>query len=252
MRGLLLHISLIFYIGSFAQKNLVPNGDFENSVKEFPCSWLVSESIHEYITDWYTPIGTSTDLFGFNVKNTCWTYPTVAGPGAFTPRSGNNTLGIINYTPTGGCNSEWHEYASVELLEPLTPGAIYCVEFWVQLGANCTLASGNIGALFTLDRILREDCHPILTTPQVNRPEPVLHTEGWVAIKGTFVADEAFKFLTIGNFFSHKETSVLNINTLELDDVSIETPLLVRTESRAYTYYYIDDVSVIACQMTSR
>ncbi len=59
----------------FAQ-NLVPNASFED-FKNLPCSWNTSvDEFPAYVSSWYVPNATSTDIHSTLVEQDCWANPT--------------------------------------------------------------------------------------------------------------------------------------------------------------------------------
>ncbi len=243
-----------------AQVNLVPNGDFEtNTIKEFPCSWLVDDgNINDYLYDWFTPIATTTDVMSNYADSDCWARTPNTGEGFMIPHSGSVMVGFINYSPDGGCQpNEWHEYLSVELTQPLTPGNMYCLEFYVALGANSLYATNNIGALFTTGSPENTSCTPIFKKPQVNVSQVVKNTTQWMRIELGFLADSAYRYLTLGNFFNHAETIIEEMKekpaltpegtpVITDDDVAIEYDE-ESTGVSHLAYYFIDDVKLYLC-----
>lgn len=254
----------------FGQMNLVPNGDFEQITdKKFPCSWLVDAvGINEYVFDWYTPIGTTTDVMSTYADDECWAQVPNTGEGKMAPHSGNVMIGFINYSPEGGCQpNEWHEYLTVKLTQKLTPGNVYCVEYWIALGANSNFATNNIGALFTTENPERSSCKPIFQKPQINADEVVKNTKTWHRIQASFLADSAYEYLTIGNFFTHEQTIIevqkghpaqqpqgtpedsgeekapSDDDSETYDNIDLEE----ENDISYLAYYFIDDVSVMLC-----
>ena len=239
------------------QINLVPNGNFEQKTdKDFPCSWLIDDdNINDYVYDWYTPIGTSTDVMSAYAAEDCWAKTPNTGEGKMKPHSGKVMIGLINYSPDGGCQpNEWHEYLSVKLLQPLVPGNLYCVEFWVALGDNSYYATNNIGALLTVNNPQRSQCAPIFAQPQVNVTRVINNTKEWLRIEAGFLADSAYEYLTIGNFFNHAETTIeerLNLPTPEPQGTYTEDDTEANFDEiedvSMLAYYFIDDVRLYLC-----
>lgn len=58
----------------------------------------------------------------------------------------------------------------------------------------------------------------------------ITDTTGWTTIFGSFVADSAYKYLAIGNFFDDANTDTLKATT--------------DTSTFKFGYYYVDDVCV--------
>lgn len=247
----------------------MPNGDFEGRTqKDFPCSWLVDDAnLNQYIFDWFTPIGTTTDIMSSYADDDCWAKTPNTGEGTMAPHSGNVMVGFINYSPDGGCQpNEWHEYLSVELTEPLTPGNLYCIEFWVALGANSNYATNNIGALLTTESPERGGCEPILYKPQVNITRVINNTQDWLRIEAGFLADSAYRYLTIGNFFLHDSTIIEEQKAHPAqqpqgtptedsgEDIVNDDGLTTETTPNIsyLAYYFIDDVKLYLCPSVRR
>lgn len=260
----LLILTLLSPFTAKAQINLVPNGDFESITDaEFPCSWLVDDhNINNFVNDWYTPIATTTDVMSSYANDDCWAHTPNTGEGYMAPHSGNVMIGFINYSPDGGCQpNEWHEYLTVELTEALTPGNVYCVEFWVALGSYSAYATNNIGALLTTRGPDRTSCDPIFNKPQVNVTHVLKNTHNWLRIEASFLADSAYRFLTIGNFFSHEETIIEEQKAQPAQQPQGTTPsesegediITDEVESEYNSnisylaYYFIDDVKLYLC-----
>jgi hypothetical protein len=257
IRTLILWLSVIPGVVN-GQKNLVPNGDFETHTdKSFPCSWLIDEAnINNYLYDWYTPIATTTDILSTYADEDCWAHTPETGEGYMQPHSGNVMVGFINYSPDGGCQpSEWHEYLSVELNQTLTPGNMYCLEFWVALGANSFYATNNIGALFTTKSPESTNCSPILQKPQINVSTVIKNTTTWLRVEAGFIADSNYRYLTIGNFYSHDSTIIMEQmkqpaqqpQGTPMPESDTDNNNIAANDISYLAYYFIDDVRLYLC-----
>ncbi len=125
----------------------------------------------------------------------------------------------------------WHEYLQIKLSKPLVPGQRYCVQMYVSPGDHATNTSNNIGMLFSVDPVTGKES--ITAKPQINRTEPITDLEGWTLISGSYVAEYAAEYLTIGNFFTDEETTLV--------------PIESGPKCTDGAYFYIDDVSVMIC-----
>ena len=228
---ILLLLSLSFQ-KLFAQ-NLVPNPSFED-YKNLPCSWNISvDEFPAYVASWYVPNNTSTDIHSTLVDQSCWANPTNPNtdadckPGSQLPHTGDVMAGLYTVVNT----HLWHEYLQVKLSQPLIPGQRYCVQMFVSAADNATNTSNNIGMFFSVDPIKGDDA--IVAKPQINRDEPVTDIEGWTLVSGSYIAETAAEYLTIGNFFTDEET--------------IEVPILNGPACTDGAYFYIDDISVTLC-----
>lgn len=217
---------------ALSAQNLVPNPSFEN-YKNLPCSWTIEPSeLSDYVSDWYVPTATSTDIHSTLADSSCWSNPlgNNSGDGCRIgyqePHSGNAMAGIYTIVNT----HTWHEYLQVKLKKPLVPGQRYCVQMWVSAADFTSHGSNNIGMLFTKEPVKGEDI--ILAYPQVNYAEVITDTKGWTLVSGSFIADSSDEYLTIGNFFPDSQTDELEINPNSCSNGA---------------YYYIDDVAVFIC-----
>ncbi len=134
------------------------------------------------------------------------------------PYEGNSCIGLFTYHKNGA--SEQREWIMVPLLQPMVPGQTY----YCSLRANAAfggneqypqiwLASSNVGMLFTTyDRHWYwGDPYPEpLNTAQVYYPQVLTDTVGWTLVSGSFVADSAYTYLMIGNFFSNALTDTVH------------------------------------------
>jgi hypothetical protein len=85
----------------------------------------------------------------------------------------------------------------------------------------------NFGMKFTKDSFYQIFPISINNFSQIVDTTIIRDTSGWVTIKGSFVADSAYKYLSIGNFY---------------DDAHTDTIQTISGGVRVY--YFVDDVSV--------
>jgi len=213
-----------FYCTNNLSQNLVPNPGFE-----YYSSCPDNSSELTLATPWFIPTGGTSDYF-----NSCATSPYHVGvpvnwPGTQTPHGGSAYGGGIQYYAP---NPNFREYLETPLLVPLTSGHTYLVSFYACIADSSSFALDNLGAYLSVGQLLNPTSDLTLSiTPQVRNPAgnflSSLHT--WVLIQGTFTAAGNEFFLTIGNFY---------------DDQNSPT-VPVPGGSENYSYYYIDDVSVV-------
>ncbi len=207
------------------QINLVPNAGFE-TFSILPHGWFYrGADFTALVKDWSSASEASPDVYGPNI-NVPDTWQN-RGFGIKRPRSGNYMVGITAF----GCNQgkpHCREYVQVNLKEPLVPGQAYHVEFWAS-PLNTGMRSNNLGIYFSKNKLQEKTDRVLLREPQVYSKRIVPGNEfSWHKVQGDFTADEACKFLTIGNFYSDEETK--NSSRAE--------------GGHAFAYYYIDDVIV--------
>jgi len=206
---------------SFAQVNLVPNPSFEDTLgcpQGYPdldtkCQfWKSFRHSPDYIN---------------NCSSVCGYYNQY---GYQQPNSGQAYAGIATYQVT---NSTVKEHIGVQFISPLDIGVKYYVSFYVSPSWNnllTNIATNKIGALVTTYQY---------SDPSGSMPMPnsctfysdtiIKDTLIWHKISGSFIADSAYQYLVIGNFF---------------DDIFVDTVNLPYQVVPQVAYYYLDDVCV--------
>jgi hypothetical protein len=207
-----------------AQQNLVPNPSFEDTLEcpDFPGQvwrangWYIAEQTPDYF-------------------HSCCnlTHPVCGVP--------NNLLGIRNPV-TGMAYCGFGAYASnifsrekvgTKLSESLTIGTRYYVTFFLSSVSSHVQgingASDKIGILFSTIKYDLTRKPPTNNLCQVWADSIITDTTGWVKISGSFVADSAYEYITIGNSFTDSATNSVkywgNGNVRQ-------------------SYYFIDDVCI--------
>jgi hypothetical protein len=218
-----------FPIYSLGQ-NLVPNPSFETY-----SSCPIGPNQVGLATPWLDPTLGSSDFF-----NACSTNPWVDVPNNFNgmggfqyAKTGNGYLGFFAYAQFS------REYIQVPLIDSLSSGVIYRVEFYVNLGNIEKYAIDVIGAYLSPTAITGPSGSTLLYTPQVASPTGVFlsDTLNWMQITGTFTAVGGEKYLTIGNFKDDVSTNKIIVNPTGKDS--------------AFSYYFVDDVQVYPDSVTS-
>ncbi|MBL0126044.1 MAG: hypothetical protein IPP83_01025 [Flavobacteriales bacterium] len=149
---------------------------------------------------------------------------------------GNAYVGIYAYD--GGLD-EYREYVGAELVEPLVIGCAYQVRFRTNPAFNGSywlLGGGgvcnNIGLLFTTTSNawsgLSGPAFGLRNYAHSYSSAVITDTVAWTLVEGTFLADSAYAYVVLGNFFSDALTTGY-ANAGSWTDI---------------TYYLIDSVSV--------
>jgi len=200
-----------------AQVNLVPNPSFEDTVN---CPFAAGDI--DKATGWTSMCG-SPDYF-----NVCNQFDWGAPKNIFgfqQPASGDAYAGFGTYSDLA---MNTREFPICLLTNPLTMGTKYYVSFKVALSlenianpTNC--ATNKIGAMFTTG------IYPckITNNPPVFTNAVITDSLNWTRISGSFVADSAYTYLVIGNFF---------------DDNNTDTVKYFNSWWSDFAYYYLDDV----------
>lgn len=216
------------FLQSAGQVNMVPNPSFEDT-NYCPqgIGWILASQF------WYSPSTSTPDYF-----NVCANIfpPGSAGvptnnSGYQIPRTGEAYAGFVTYALPG---INYREYISTRLIDTLKPGR-HCVSFYVCLANRIRYASNNLGAYFSPDSIYVSTSDTLPYVPQYNHPVIIADSVGWVQVYFEFQATGNELFMTIGNFKSW---------------VLTDTLLIDGNPSTVTAYYYIDDVSVVACPDT--
>lgn len=177
------------------------------------------------VKDWSSASEASPDVYG----------PTISVPkswqdrgfGLKRPRNGNHMAGVTAFGCIQG-KPHCREYIQVNLTEPLVPGQAYHVEFWAS-PLHTGIHSNNLGILFGVDKMQEKTDRVVKRAPHIFSEKIVPGNQYiWHKIQGDITADQPYKFLVIGNFFSDPET----------------TTGTASKESHNFAYYYIDDVMV--------
>ncbi|MFA6923579.1 MAG: gliding motility-associated C-terminal domain-containing protein [Bacteroidales bacterium] len=236
-------LSAIFFLSSFiaiAQTNLVINYSFE--VSDAFCNTGIFLS-YSSSPPWRAPTLGSPDLF----KN-CAPNPYYKSPknwvGYQKPRTDSSYAGICLYWPPPQSQNPCitpnyaREYLQGKLQSKLEANKKYCVSFYVSLSDSSAWASDDIGIYLSSTKVSdttitsNSACKNFPYIPQIVNPKAniITDTVNWVLIKGIYTAQGGEEYLTIGNFAG---------DTIDILQVNWET------QTYKYSYYYIDDVSVI-------
>ena len=212
-------LSFLFTLNGLAQVNLVPNGGFEEYTN---CPQITNQLY--FAKPWYNS-SSSPDYF-----NEC------GGPDVNVPNNlggyqsaydGQGYAGLSTYD--GLFDSR--EMISVKLIESLKPGQNYCVELYLNAGDKFTYGGNNMGVYFSNDSVNFYD-YQYTVTPQINFEEIVSDTANWIKLQTLYTALGGERFISLGNFYNNSATEIVTIND------TVQWP---------FTYYYIDDVSIIEC-----
>lgn len=231
MRFALLQLCLLLLHPVGAQ-NLVPNWSFEE-ITACP----QDQGDIEKAVGWLTFRGPeSCDLY-----NVCGDPDSCGVPwnmiGEQWPSHGNGYAGIHTFSDDDGWPWYYREWFGTQLSEPLSVGTTYYASLKVSLtlgrGAPFTerarFANDHNGLLFTMSHWVQNDFHPVPGYAQVYGNDVVEDTLGWTVISGSFVADSAYQYVVVGNFFSDEVTN---------------WSLMDPNGTGYLAYYYIDEVCV--------
>jgi hypothetical protein len=224
MKKILFSFQLIlFSVVLLAQQNLVPNPSFEeySICPEWPdhafraIGWSAYNDSPDYFnrcTPIYTPLSVSVP-YNFVGKQ--------------EPASGDAYMGIITFS-----GDETREHLGAKLNSPLIKGTKYFVSFKTcsAFGGDWNIfsASNKIGVKFsTISHTLSEPS-PINNFAHAYTNNIIKDTLNWTTVFGSFIADSAYQFIMLGNFFDNDNTDTIRFIP----------------SNGHYAYYFLDDVCV--------
>ena len=183
-------IIITIKLSSFSQSNLVPNSSFELG------SECASVEVGNYLYDWLLPEKQSYNLnpvswyTGSPVGTSDWNCPSNLS------HSGNAHIRALVETQYG--DPKCVEYATAKLLEPLVVNKTYFYRYFVRAD---TYDGDKVGLGFTMERPVQKWKWRVIHEGQILVNNTVFKpTDGWVEIKGTFIADKTYEWITIGCF----------------------------------------------------
>ena len=215
IKRLLFSFLIIFTVVTVKAQNLVVNPSFEDYTA---CPTSVGD-IYKAV-GWDT-FNDSPDYFhscSSNVPNNGYGYQPAAQGGAYA--------GLITYWDGG----LYREIIGDSLSIPLIPFQKYYLSFKVNCadGAPMGYNTNNIGARFST---VKTSTVNINNNATINYNLVINDTMNWLRVSGSFIADSAYKFLLIGNFFDDLNTIVTNPST------------------GIYAYYFVDEVCLATDSM---
>jgi len=188
------------------QKNLVPNGSFENYRKKSSdvrraIPWRQIETIDYY----QKPLDNDTTLERGAFQGECYT--------GFRFRK------------------KYKEFLQVKLAEPLHRGTIYEFKLQIRLAFWSNAELKSFGALFTKGGYRgQKDVYKGSMVDTICQKDGLENGFRWFEFKGFYKADGGEKYLTIGNF-----SPVIN------KDLYRKKPIGFRVKE---AYYFVDDISL--------
>jgi hypothetical protein len=232
----LLAISLfILPINLCNAQNIVPNPSFENYSNTF-CGIQAPGVFNQIMIDWVSPTAAAPQIFFTTIEDSCYNFQPFSlygGPlglkGNQIPRTGDVMVGVWSYTIPG---TNQRHYVQTSLSNPMVVGNTYVVEFYVSLADFMELAIDKIGAHLSVNQISSGTDTQMAYTPQVESSAFIDDVTNWVLVSDTIIAQEAYSYITIGNFNDDNSTNTM-VNPSGSGDIGTYGAL-----------YFIDDVRV--------
>jgi hypothetical protein len=211
----------VFYNNTYSQTNLVPNPSFEDTVGCPSAAGEINKA-----TGWAT-LCLSPDYYNACNQNIYDMGVPYNWAGYQNAASGNAYVGFATYSNS---SLDAREFPACNLTTPLTIGTKYYISFKISLALTTMIqanyATDKIGAMFTMGAYT---CNSLITNnPQVFTDSIITDSLNWTRISGSFIADSAYTYLVVGNFFDDANTDTLKF----FNDFSDNA------------YYFLDDVCV--------
>jgi hypothetical protein len=226
-KTLFVYVFNLFLINCAVGQNLIPNESFE-LYEDCPTS---STELHTQVLDWVS-FSETPDYFNACNNSTTGVVGVPSNFLGFEPAfNGQGYIGIGTYVHTF---PDIREYAASQLLTPLTVGSTYYFSAYIsELDSgdyeDWRCRTNRLGVSFFVDPVIFDP--PTATVIPTNNPQIDLDiseadTMGWTYIQGSFVADQNYNWLAIGNFYDG-----LNTDTVQLAD-----------SAKCLAYLFIDQV----------
>lgn len=200
-------------------QNLVPNPSFEDTLgcpSGYPdldgvcANWKSFRITPDYMNNCSTVCGYYNN-YGYQM-----------------PNSGEAYAGIATYQ---GTDSTAREHIGVQLISPLVIGTRYYVSFYVSPAWNnllTNIATNKMGLLVTTYQYSDPGgLFPLPNACTIYSDSLIKDTLSWYKIFSSFIADSAYQYLVIGNFFDNAFVDTINFPYQVVPQVA---------------YYYLDDV----------
>ncbi len=218
MKKILIVVCIL--IGSMVKgQNLVPNPSFEL----YDTCPTAFEQISR-ATGW-SSCGGSPDYF-----NACASYP-YGVPSNFwgyqQAINGNAYAVVATYDGMNFTNIR--EFIISQLLQSLQIGTKYFVSCYISrcdnIGTNG--ASNKFGFRFSTIQYLWSNPCPVDNFSHVHSDSIITDSIHWTRIAGSFIADNTYQYIIIGNFYDQQHTDTLDINnntaTYYVDAIDVST-----------------------------
>ncbi|MEP7170618.1 MAG: T9SS type A sorting domain-containing protein [Bacteroidota bacterium] len=227
MIKIVLTLILLSIIIATNAQNLVPNGGFEQHTG---CPYY--EGQIDFALYWMNPAvqgpGGTPDYFNQCSPSPSWNVPNNAF-GFENAHSGGAYCGLVAYG-----NGNWREYIEAALYSSLIANQCYHLELYLSLADRSYYTSDAIGAYFSntaITGIMNTDTLPFI--PQIDFNLGLnTDTVNWIQISENFTAMGGESYVIIGNYKSDSLTNSFLFNN---------------SGNLAYSYFYIDDVSLTPC-----
>lgn len=226
---LLLIINFLLFINSGFAQNLVPNFGFE----QYSSCPTTGDEV-ELCTGWSK---FSNNISTPDYYNGCAASNTVGVPTSFyVYQQDHRNCGAYMGLVTRTSNPNEREHIGIQLNQPLVIGQKYFLSFYTVMGGSGDASiyyespANNIGIRLSTVSYSSSNPVPIDNFSHLHSAAIISDTANWVRISGSIVADSAYNYLILGNFYDDANTDTTTLNC----GICINN----------YSYYLIDDVCV--------
>jgi len=210
-------------------QNLVPNFSFEQKTA-CPTTWdevNLATGWSKYCISSYTP----------DYYNACAPITTVGIPQSFFLYQEDNRncgayMGLVTWTT----NPNEREHIGIQLNQPLVIGQKYFLSFYTVMGGTEDASfyyetpSNNIGMRLSTIPFNSSNPAPIDNFAHLRSVSVITDTANWIRVSVSIIADSAYSYLMLGNFYDDANTDTTTLNC----GICINN----------YSYYLVDDVCV--------
>lgn len=227
----ILHIVFIFFAvcEGNSQVNLVPNFGFEEYTS---CPTNTDQTSVLIYWSQYSASITTPDYY-----NACASSSTVGVPqsSSFYQKDNRNCsayIGLVTWATT--INDR--EHIGTQLTQPLVIGQKYYLSFYTVMGGGFFAGdymespSNNVGMRLSTVPFNPSNPTPIDNFAHLRSTATISDTANWVRISGSILADSAYNYLILGNFYDDANTDTTTLNCGACQNW--------------YSYYLIDDVCI--------
>lgn len=211
MRKNILTLYLTVFISCLnAQMNLVPNPSFEFNTQ---CPNTMS-NITQAI-GWFSA-GFTPDYFHSCASATLNSLGVPCNFAGCQPaKDGNAYAGLATF---GSQAPNYREYISIQLTSPLSIGTKYYASAFISRAdtnspaQNWECATNKFGFKFSTKSMSSSVSNTVLLNnfSHIKNDTVINDSLNWVPIQGSFVADSAYNYVIIGNFYNDSNTVVVN------------------------------------------
>ncbi len=235
MKNITIIFLLSIFIKSVEAQNLIPNPSFEDKVQcpyqndtllclAFDTSntcvyWSSESTCFDSVLIGWSSYGDTPNYFNScaNVSRPeCGVPNNIVGRQAAIDGDAYVGIGTVSFWPLSGPNAR--EYIGTPLLTPLTIGIRYYVSAYIcrsvthyPLAQNVGGANNNLGFRFSTVSFSQHDSVLINNFAHVNDTTIITDSIGWTRISGSFIADSAYEYVALGNFFDDAHTDTMDI-----------------------------------------